>query len=509
MKKISFLFTAFLLLQFGLSTKAQQVDIKLIEQIIDSARITYNVPGIAVGIVQNNKIIFAKGFGTSTYGKNEPVNENTQFGIASNTKAFTALGITMLAEEGKLSLDDKVIKHLPWFKSYNDYTTNEMTIRDLLTHHSGLKTFSGDLIWYASNHSREEIVKRSQHLQPAFGFREKFGYSNIHYLAAGLIIEKVSGKSFDEFIKERIFTPLKMTTTNTSISSNPKTNVATPHAIRYEKVIPIPYVNWDNIAPAGSINSNVKDMCKWLQFLLNNGKKGDTVVVQPKTLYNMYQAVTPLPVSGFSQKMHPTKHFNAYGLGFNLFDYHGVKVVNHSGGLDGMISHLAFVPEKNFGLVILSNGGTGLPGILLYDLLDQMLQQKPNNYYKQYHKIISTNEANEKAEEEKTWKDATKGKKHTLDHKLFSGRYKGNVYGEVVITEKKGQLHFTLTHSPSFHADLHYLKDNVFWFEFLEHPSLPKGTITFNINKENKIVNMVIDCPNPDFDFTELDLFKE
>ncbi len=194
----SFFFYLFIVLQLV----SQDVDTEKIFTIISNAQKRYNVPGISVGIVKNNKIIFAKGFGTCTDGKDEPVNENTQFGIASNSKAFTAIALAILVDEGKLSFDDKVIKHLPWFKMYNEYTTNEMTIRDLLTHHSGLKTFSGDLIWYASNYSRKEVVEHSQFLTPAFGFREKFGYSNIHYLTAGLIIEKVSGMTYDDFIEK-------------------------------------------------------------------------------------------------------------------------------------------------------------------------------------------------------------------------------------------------------------------------------------------------------------------
>ncbi len=300
-----------------------------------------------------------------------------------------------------------------------------------------------------------------------------------------------------------------MQNTNSSITKNPKTNVATPHAQKNQKNIPIEYVNWDNISPAGGINSNVVDMCKWISFLLNKGKFNDTAIINQRTFLSLLDAVTPNTVSGFSQKMHPTKHFSAYGMGFNLFDYHGSKVVNHSGGLDGMISHLAYVPEKNFGFVILTNAGTSLPGILMYDLLDAMMNEENKDYAKQYFEIIDKNESQEQEAYKKTWGDAVTTKQPEFDNQIFAGKYSGNVYGSMTIECVKNKLSFKLDHSPTFNANLYYLKDNIFWFEFEKHPSLPRGTITFNINDSKKVTSCFIDLPNPDFDFTELDFKKK
>jgi len=481
-----------------------------LEVMLENARKTWNVPGLAVGIVHKGKVVFAKGFGTCTQDKNDPVNENTNFGVASNTKAFTAVAIAMLVQEGKLKFEDKVIDHLPWFAAYNDYVTKEMTIRDLLTHHSGLETFSGDLIWYGSTHSRKEIVERSRHLKPKYGFREKFGYSNIHFLAAGLVIEKASGMTYDDFVKTKIFMPLGMKGTNTSIKDNPKTNVATPHAQPDGKNIPIPYVNWDNIAPAGSINSSVTDMLKWLDVLVHSGKYEGGELVNATTFSKLIQPVTATPISFVSQKLHPSKHLSAYGMGFNMFDYHGALVVNHAGGLDGMISHTAFVPEHEFGLVILCNAGVGLPGVLFYDVLDFMMEEPGFNYYKKYYDIISRNNANEKAENDKKWAGAIPGMKPPLDYEAYAGQYSGKVYGSVTVEERSGKLYFKMDHSPMFYAELNYWKDDLFYFDFKEVPSLPRGTVKFIVNNESKHVSqMVIDCPNPDFDFTELDLMRE
>lgn len=505
----------FLLLLSPALLKAQEkpYDFKWLEQEIENLRKTAMVPGLAVGIVHRGEMVFAKGFGTRTQGKKEPVDENTLFGVASNTKAFTAMGIMMLVEEGKLSLDDKVVKYLPWFRLYNDYVSNEMTVKDLLTHHSGLKTFAGDLIWYASTHSREEVVKHSQYLSPSHDFRDKFGYSNIHYLAAGLIIEKVSGESYDEFIDERIFKPLGMTRTNSSITKNPQDNVASPHAIKGNDNIPVPYVNWDNIAPAGSINSSINDMCKWLACLAKEGKYENGSLINKENFYKMTTPVTNIPIANWSRAVFPSKHFQSYALGLNTFDYHGVQVFNHSGGLVGMVSQTVFVPEKDFGFVILSNNETGLPGFLMYDLLDFMLQQDYNKITARYIENMLAGRKQDMAEEEKKWADADPKAMPKEGLPVFAGKFSGKVYGSVTISEKtEGKnkfLHLQFDHTLSFNARMYYYKNDVFWFEFTEYPSLPRGTVTYHRDTKGKINQIVIDVPNPDFDFTELDLFKQ
>lgn len=485
-------------------------DAQWLKSEIESIRKKAGIPALAVGIYYKDKVVFAEGFGTRTEGKEEKVDEHTLFGIASNTKAFTAMGILMLAEQGKLTLDDKVSKHLPWFRAYNEYVSNEMTVKDLLTHHSGLNTFSGDLIWYASSHTREEIVKRSQHLVPVFGFRDKYGYSNIHYLAAGLVIEKVSGMGYDAFLQKYMFDPLKMTETNSTVSKNPTTNVASPHAIKDGKNIPVPYVNWDNIAPAGSINSNVHDMLKWLSCLMKN-----TNYAEGKNLLNassfatMLNPVTPQTVSAGSKMWFPTKHFAAYALGLNVFDLHGSFVASHSGGLVGMVSQTAFVPEKQIALVVLSNNETGVPSLLMYDLLDYMMGQKNNRITEKYiANMLAGREADKKEFDEK-WKDAKTGLAPKDKAEAYAGKYSGNVYGSVTVAKNKNGLHLQFDHTPIFHADLNYWKDDIFWFEFPEFPSLTRGTVTFVRDENKAIKQIVIDVPNPDFDFTELDLKKQ
>jgi CubicO group peptidase (beta-lactamase class C family) len=251
---------------------AQNKNLKEIDEYATKAGQDWRVPGFAMAIVKDDSVIFAKGFGVRELGKSTPVDAHTLFAIASNSKAFTSAALAILVDEGKIKWDDPVTKYLPWFQLHDPYVTREMMVRDLLCHRSGLATFGGDLIWYNTTYDRNEVVRRIRYLKPASSFRSRYGYQNIMLIAAGLVIEAVTGKSWDDFIKERFFTPLGMTTSNTSITAFKSTdNVATPHNEVDGKVNVIHYVNVDNIGAAGSINPCVAEMAQWLRLQLGRG----------------------------------------------------------------------------------------------------------------------------------------------------------------------------------------------------------------------------------------------
>src|SRR5262245_8844076 len=234
----------------------------------------YEVPGFAVAIVKDGKVALAKGYGVRKLGEPASVDEHTLFGIASNTKAFTSAALAMLVDEGKISWDDPVTKHLPTFQLYDPYVTREMTIRDLLTHRSGLGLGAGDLLWWPpTDYSREEIIRRFRFVKPATSFRSRYAYDNVLYMIAGQIIPAVTGKSWDDFIKERIFRALSMDESNTSVTAfRPGDNIATPHAPVEGHIQPIKPIALDNVGPAGSINSNVSDMSRWVMIQLFHGR---------------------------------------------------------------------------------------------------------------------------------------------------------------------------------------------------------------------------------------------
>ncbi|HAN77262.1 MAG TPA: serine hydrolase, partial [Bacteroidales bacterium] len=278
---LSFLFVFFISFQLLAQKKQAGLDLKKLDEYIAKAQTDWNIPAVAVAVVKDGKVLFAKGYGTRNLSLKTAADENTLFAIASNSKAFTTTGLALMVDKGKLKWDDKVIKHLPWFESYDPYVTANMTVRDLITHRSGLGTFSGDVLWYHTNYSAKEVVRRAKYLTPAKGFREGFGYQNIMFTAAGLVLEEVSGMSWGEFMKQNFLDPLEMKNSNYSVKQlDMAGNVAVPYQTEFDNShTALNYLNWDNCAPAAAINSSVADMAKWMIFQLNNGKIADKQVV--------------------------------------------------------------------------------------------------------------------------------------------------------------------------------------------------------------------------------------
>lgn len=503
------LFFLFLLIPFlSIANNQNSTDkqkLKELEKYYQKALEQWEVPGMAIGIVKDNELIFAKGFGVKDINHSKKINKNTNFAIASNTKAFTAAGIMILSEEGKLSLSDKVQDHLPWFELYDSYVSEHMTIRDLLCHRSGLVTFSGDLIWYLSDHSPEEIVRRARFLKPAYGFRESYGYSNIMFITAGLIIEKVSGLSLEEFMKEKYFEPLQMDRTIISTSDiESMGNYAQPHIDIEGEVKKIPYANWDNGKAMGGIISNVVDVSKWLKLQLNKGIIDGDTIFSAESQEEMWTSQISRKVSSYSKELWPSTHFKGYGLGWGLFDYLGRKVIMHTGGYDGTISATVLIPEENLGIVILTNKITSLYSPVLYKTLDAFLGGEEKDWATIILERMNKNrQGSEEVKEDNTEKIAALG----LDK--YQGYYSGNVYGGVSISFEDKGLYIRFEHTKDFHSPLTHINANTFEIKFPDAPSLPKGTVCFVLDENEKVSQLIIDIPNPDFDFTELDLIKQ
>lgn len=493
-----------------LGANAQQSSkISALSQYIEDARIKWEIPALAVGIIHNDTIVLLKGYGEREVGTGKTVDENTLFAVASNTKSFTATAMGILVDEGKVDWDDPVCKYLPWFRLYDPYVTENFKIRDLLSHKSGLSTFSGDLIWYGSSHSREEVVRRAAHLEPHYGFRTDFGYSNIMYLAAGLVIEQISGMSWDAFIKDRILNPLHMDRTNSStLALDINGNTAIPHSEADGKVIAIPYLNWDNIAPAGSINSSAADMLKWLKLQLDYGEYQNKQLVSPAVLRELWTPQTIQSVSRFSEKLWPSTHFKCYGMGWGLMDYQGKKIISHSGGYDGMISYSAFVPEENLGFVILTNKNSSLYYPLAYKILDTYLSSDDIDWSNYFFDLNLKNQQAEAKEKKKADSLRIPDTHPTLPLEKFCGTYHSEMYGDVVVEVLNGTLNLKFLPTLIFHSPLTHWEYNTFSLKFPDVPSLPAGKVAFIIGMNDNVEKLKIDVPNPDFDFTELDLYK-
>ena len=506
MKKIYLLL--FILL-FNSNLVAQNKEqLTVLDNYYQKALDEWHIPGMAIAITTGDSIIFSKGYGYANLTKKTKVDANTLFAIASNSKAFTSTSIAQLVEQKKIHWSDKAISYLPYYKLYNDYTTQNETIEDLLSHRNGLVTFGGDLLWYATTKTPEEIISAQQYLKPKYDFRTHFGYSNIGFLSAGKVLEKVTDTSWATYVSTHFLKPLKMNRTLTSTNQIKKTdNKATPYFYENGKFNELKWVNWDNIAPAGALISSVNDYAKWLQLNLNQGTLNGKTYYSKETYNKLTSAHINLNVNPNDEKV----HFKAYGLGWAIQDYQGFKIIGHGGGYDGMISKSTFVPEKNIGIIILTNSLSWAPGALMNKTLDVLLANKLDgkdwsaNYLKYKVKQDSTAIANHKKNEDLRSKLNSK----PLDHKEYVGTYSDKMYGEVIVSNKNGKLNFKMMDTPIFKANLEHWNHNIFTFRFDTNlSSLPQGKLWFDLDKNGKVEKLHIDIPNPDFYFDEFEFIK-
>ncbi|HLA94647.1 MAG TPA: serine hydrolase domain-containing protein, partial [Pyrinomonadaceae bacterium] len=369
MKKTSFLFL--LLVVYSLAAFGQDLDAKLaeIDAYAKTVMASHGGPGMAIAVVKDDKTVFAKGYGTRELGKDAPVDENTVFAIASNSKAFTTASLAILVDEKKLNWNDKVSKYLPDFQMYDPWVTSELTVRDLVTHRVGLDTFSGDLLWYETTYSSDEILKRVRHLPKFSSFRTQFGYQNLMFIAAGKVIEKVSGKSWCDFVTERILNPLGMSRTVCSIKTLPD-NAAFPHNESGGKLRVLHRGNVDGAYSAAALNSSVADLSKWVRTQLGKGKFEGKQIFSEAQAWNMHQPYLAQQISEPGWKGNPTRHFTGVAMGWFVYDYYGKKVINHSGGLDGMLSYTVLIPEENVGFVVLTNNESPAFAIMMNKIRD-------------------------------------------------------------------------------------------------------------------------------------------
>ncbi len=500
----------FVLLTLAPLARAQTLEARLkeIDDYATKAMRDWNVPGFAIAIVKDDRVVFAKGYGVRELGKPTPVDEHTLFAIASNTKAFTAAALATLVDAGKIKWDDPATKYLPGFQLYDPYVTRELTIRDLISHRSGLATFGGDLLWYDTTYNRDEILRRIRYLKPTSSFRSKYGYQNIMFLAAGQIVAAVTGKSWDDYLRERFLLPLGMTQTTTSITAFKSTdNVASPHNELDGQLRVVRYSNVDGVGPAAALNSNVAEMAQWLRLQLGRGKYGGQQFFSPAASREMWSPQTIIPISEGAEKFNPTRHFNTYGLGWFVSDYHGRKVVSHGGGLDGMISQVAMMPEENLGVVVLSNSETPLPSFMVNKVFDVFLGVPKRDWSAEFLARAAQGKAAEAAEEKKLEAERAKNSSPSLALSQYAGTYTGTMYGDAKVALENGKLVVRLVPSPNFVGDLEHWQYDTFrvrWRASVSYP-FPKGFITFVLNARGKVEEMKVDVPNPDFDFKELE----
>lgn len=510
MKKRTFLLLFLLLFPIFVFAQDYSAKISEIDAYAEKVRTDWNIPGMAIAIVKDDKVVFAKGYGVRDINKSDKVNEDTLFAIASNSKAFTTASLAILIDEKKIgSWDDKVSKYLPEFQMYDSWVTNELTIRDLVSHRSGLDTFSGDLLWYDTTYSTDEILRRVRFLKPVRSFRSGYGYQNLMFIAAGRIVEKVSGKKWGEFVEDRILKPIGMKRTTTSVKDL-KSNYALPHNESGGKLRALPLGNIDSGIGLAGLNSSVADVAKWLRLQLGHGTFEGKQIFSKERSGEMWQQNIFLPVNPNPPANATTTMFNGYGLGWFVNDYRGKKLVSHTGGLDGMITQTAMIPQENIGLVVLTNSETGAIGIMRNKILDVFLDAPKRDWNAEALERAKQAKTREADQEKKIDASRIQNTKPSLMTKDYAGTYTSEMYGDVTITEENGKLVMRLVPAPNFVADLehwHYDTFQIKWRSSVNY-NFPRGWVTFTLDGKGKTDQLKIDQPNNDFWFYELELTR-
>jgi CubicO group peptidase (beta-lactamase class C family) len=471
------------------AARPMAVDPRAIDAYIERAMRDWEVPGVAVAVVRNDSIVFAKGYGVRELGKSDRVTPNSLFAVGSTSKAFTAAALGLLVDEGKLRWDDPVSKYLPSFQLYDPYVTRELTIRDLLTHRSGLSR--GDRLWAASGLDRAEVLRRVRYLKPSWSFRSTYGYQNIMFLAAGEVVAAVTGKSWDDFVRERFFTPLGMSRSVTS--TRPLTtmsDVAAPHERISGTVRPVPWLNIDNVGPAGSINSSVFEMAQWLRLQLGQGTYNGRKLLDAKTVKEMHTPQTIIRMSEEQERTFPMTNFTSYGFAWSLRDYYGRKLVGHGGGIRGMRAEVMLVPEERLGFVVLTNSGTNLPVAILYRLVDTYLGTPQRDWSAA---LLATAKRNqERAAEERRKLEAARvtGTTPSVRLEKYAGTYADSMYGDVKVAVEGGKL--LATFGPEYVGELRHWQHDTFEAQWRE-PWLGRAFFTFSIDPRGDVRRLEVE----------------
>lgn len=447
---------------------------------VSRALTNWRIPGAAVCIVKDGKVVMMKGYGIKELGMNNKVDENTLFMIGSNTKAFTATAIAMLQTQGKLSLDDKVTKYIPTFKLDNKYASEEADIRDLLCHRIGFRTFQGDFTFYNTDLTRDQVIEKMSHVKAAYPFRTKWGYTNSAFLTAGQIIPKVTGKPWEVFLRENIFAPLGMGNTLALTADIGKSlNRTVPHTFVNGQLTAIPYCQIDGMAPCGSICSSVNDMSKWVLALLNDGKVGARQVIPEAAIKATRE---PQDIVGAVTHMNGESDYELYGLGWFLETYENHNIVMHTGGVNGYVSSVTLVPKEHLGIIILTNTDVNsFYEALKWDIMDAYFKKPFSDYSAKYLALFKSQQDAELQKDKKIRDTLALNRPPMLLPGQYTGKYANDLYGTMTVTQGlNNDLEMRFEHHPKMYAHLQPLGGNRFYVTFSD-PTFGKAVFPFTV----------------------------
>jgi CubicO group peptidase (beta-lactamase class C family) len=461
-----------------------------LDSYVEAAMRDWAVPGLALAIIRNDSIIVARGYGVTRLGGSSPVDEHTLFAIASTTKAMTVAAIGMLVDEGRLGWDDPVHRHLPWLQLRDPYVTRDLTVRDLLTHRSGLSR--NDELWISAPFDRAEVLRRARHLEQAAGFRAEYGYNNIMYIAAGELVGAVSGMSWDDFLDQRLFAPLGMgRSTSRAAVVAARDNVAESHLRVDGRVTAVPRRDYDNIGGAGAVFSSVWEMAQWLRLHLNNGEHDGRQLLSPAIIAEMHAPQVVMRSDTVTRRMFPATHFQAYGLGWRMHDYHGRKVVHHSGSINWTRTHVAFVPDAAIGIVAIANLSTSnLQQALVYRVLDELLGLPARDWSAEYLELGRRSDARSAEQAQATEAARVRGTRPALEPQRYAGTYGSQLHGEVRLAWEDGRL--VLRYAPDYVADLEHWHHDTFRATW-RRTGFGRAFVTFSLDARGRIATMQVE----------------
>ncbi len=478
-----------------------------IDSIVGRALKTFGTQGAAVAVVKDGKVIVAKGYGIKKLGSPDPVGPDTRFGIASNTKAFTATALGILVEEGKLQWDAPVIRYLPEFAMYDPFVTRELTVRDLLVHRSGLGLGAGDLLWWpASTYDRKEIMRRLRFIKPATSFRSAYAYDNVLYLVAGEVIERVSGRTWEQFVQERILARVGMTASTVRHSdASASGDVATTHAEVDGVMRVIGPMTSDNTNPAGGINAGARDIARWLLVQLDSGKLADgSHLVSARTAREIWTGVTPMALAQPAPELAPLRRqFSLYALGFNTGDFRGRKLLTHTGGLPGYLSWLGFIPESRVGVAVLTNTETPMYSALGWSLLDYALGTTPPWDFVGGQAAVTQRQKATLAAQRTAGAAARDSlSKPSLALAKYAGTYEDAWYGDITVTHANGKMRIAFGHTPQLQGELVHWQHDTFLARWDDREMRADALVTFQLNADGTIDQVKLRAADPATDFS-------
>ena len=488
-----------------------QID-KLAEQTMKA----FNVPGIAVAVVKDDRVVHMRGYGVTSIITGKKTDENTLFAIASNSKAFTAAALGILVDEGKISWETKVIDIIPEFRLYNSYVTEDFNIKDLLTHRSGMGLGAGDLMLWpdSSTFTKEEIIHNLRYLKQTSSFRTKYDYDNLLYLVAGEVVARVSGQSWEQFVGERIMQPLGMERSSPSpAKTRDRSNMIDAHVPVDGVLQVVPIYESDLLNPAGGIISSVADMTKWVIMHLNHGKYGennDRQMLLERTHREMWTPQTIIPVRAPGPY---NSHFSAYGLGWGLTDVSGYLQASHTGGLAGIVTQVTMIPELKLGIIVFTNQQEGSAFTAITNTIkDGYLEVKGNDWVKTLKERVERNSAEARKITDEIWAKVEANRSKTAaaaDHSVYAGTYSDNWFGEIVISEEGGNLRFRSVRSPKLRGNMLYYTGNTFIVKWDDRSMDADAFAVFTLDREGRPSSITMEAISPltDFSYDFHDLF--